>query len=288
MNWEWENVFFFFASGAESGIEKIIFHYVVRLLVTGIITTLISFPQFMGNLLCPDDLVDISRSLHFVGALPFYFLGWRQPYIFPFINGQIPSAPFVVVVVVVFTLVSAPCLLCIGKHDSRSTCMAAGEIRTRCATFFFWFFFFFFSFSWITTVFVCLQHSADKCRCMKPIYSCRSFTWFNSRIRHPLYTLFSWFLLRSSKLNRDNTPYPRTPVEWVTYCWKATTTTFDKSQIWSKCHPIFFFLSLSRLNERSYRSISNRIWTVYETISFFLVGERVGTGERGGNMWWIY
>jgi hypothetical protein len=131
-------------------------------------------------------------------------------------------------------------------------------------------------------VFVCLQHSADKCRCMKPIYSCRSFTWFNSRIRHPLFTPFSWFLLRSSKLNRDNTPYPRTPVEWVTYCWKATTTTFDKSQIWSKCHPIFFFPFLFTI-ERTAVSIHlkshlNTIWDY-----FLFSGRREGRhGRKGG------
>lgn len=145
----------------------------------------------MGNLLCPDDWVDISRSLHFVWGSPVLFFGLTSALHIPFYQRTNTQCPFVVVVVVVFTLVSAPCLLCIGKHDSRSTCMAAGEIRTRCATFFFWFFLFLFFFVNHHRVCVCLQHSADKCRCMKPIYSCRSFTWFNSRIRHPLFTPFS-------------------------------------------------------------------------------------------------
>lgn len=95
MNWERENIFFFFASGAESGIEKNYFSLCsTRLLVTGIITTLISFPQFMGNLLCPDDWVDISRSLHFVWGSPVLFFGLTSALHIPFYQRTNTQCPF--------------------------------------------------------------------------------------------------------------------------------------------------------------------------------------------------
>jgi hypothetical protein len=140
-------------------------------------------------------------------------------------------------------------------------------------------FFFFFSFSWITTVCVCLQHSSDKCRCMKPIYSCRSFTWFNSRIRHPLYTLFSWFLLRSSKLNRDNTPHP----SWI----GNVLLEGNYNDIWQESNLIkmssYIFFPFSFTIERTVVSIHlkshlNSIWDY-----FLFSGRREGRhGRKGG------
>lgn len=128
---------------------------------------------------------------------------------------------------------------------------------------------------------VCLQHSADKCRCMKPIYSCRSFTWFNSRIRHPLYTLFSWFLLRSSKLNRDNTPHP----SWI----GNVLLEGNYNDIWQESNLIkmssYIFFPFSFTIERTVVSIHlkshlNSIWDY-----FLFSGRREGRhGRKGGEI----
>lgn len=102
-------------------------------------------------------------------SLSVLFFGWRQPSMFPFINGRIPGAPLLLLLSLLWFQ-----LLFAMHRQTRLSFNLHGRRGDKNAQLFR-------SFRESPPC-VFPTSASDKCRCIKAdLYSRRTFTWFNSR-----------------------------------------------------------------------------------------------------------